>query len=649
MMSKDKLRQFLTPTRKRLDAGKDFSMVKYEDEHHLQHFSLAARVSAMLVLAAILPLLITVIIIEFSSRPTLINQASREMETDAQTRTQLIDSYFAERMLDSQAMSRMLPIQKFLAGDTSFKTAARYNLAAGQIRGSYYQDWSLLDLQGNLLLYYPTVPQIHGTSFIQADALLQLQTSKKTLLSDVFYNAASNEAYIDIYAPVVTSSYTMVGILRTTFDLHYIWKIVDDEAGANGSGSYAFILDENGVRIAATNPHPDPEDMTHSSLVFTSAAPISAALQQRIKSEGLYGMQGRQGVPVLAEPLSTSPPQGKATTFQMVPVGQQEEFQVARRATYTVPWTYYVLSPLSTIAMVADQQVQITRVIATIVLFLAIAVGVFAGRRFALPIMRSIEAQQNAYKHQQELSQLKDQFLVNVSHELRTPLTEVYGYLELLVEHGSQIDAKTKMTFLKHAISGCEELTLLINNVLDAIHTDSGAKSLCVQRVVVADAVDDVLNQFGPRTVGNYTIQVKVAKDLVVEADPQSIRQVLRNLLSNAFKYAPSQTQVVISAGNEYTKHLSEGIEREISVCVKDQGPGITEGERDMLFHKFTRLQRDLSGSVRGTGLGLYISKQLVESMGGHIWVESTGIPGEGSSFCFTLPVATNDKDVDSN
>ncbi len=620
-------------------------------QHQQQHFSLAARVSCMLVVAAILPLFVTEVIIEFSSRPTLINQASREMETDARIRTQLIDSYFAERMLDSESVSRLPSVQKFLAGDASSEIEARNSLATGHIRGSQYQNWSLFDLSGHLLLYYPAKPQMHGNSFIQPDALQKLQTWKKTLISNVFYNPASNEAYIDIYAPVVTSSYTVVGILRTTFDLHYIWKIVDDEAGANGNGSYAFILDEHDVRIAVTNQHTDAENMTHSPLLFTAMAPLSPALQQQFVSENLYGLQAGQKMRVLAESLSTGPQQGEATpsTFHMVPAGQHEDFQGARWSTYTVPWTYHVLSPLSTIAMVADQQLQITRIIATIVLFLAIATGIFAGRRFALPIMHSIEAQQVAYKRQQQLSLLKDQFLINVSHELRTPLTEVYGYLELLLIHGDQLDATTKMTFLKHAMSGCEELTALINNVLDTIHTDDETKPLHVVHVVIAEAIHDVLDQFDPRTVGNYTIQVKVPETLSVEADPQSIRQVLRNLLSNAFKYAPPQTQIVISAANGNADCQPGDDNGKVRVCVKDEGPGITAGEKDLLFNKFIRLQRDLSGSARGTGLGLYISKQLVEGMGGHIWVESKGIPGEGSSFCFTLPTTTTTKIVDSD
>jgi signal transduction histidine kinase len=612
-----------------------------------QRLSLAARISCLLVLAAILPLLITVVIIELFSRPTLINQASKEMETDARARTQLIDSYFAERMLSSETVSRLMPIQKFLAGDASYEEAAREGLATGQVRGSEYQDWSLYDMQGHLRLYYPTMPQMHGAFFILPNVLQQLQTSKKTLISDVFYNPVSNEAYIDIYAPVVTPSYEMVGILRTTFDLHYIWSIIDDEAGANGSGSYAFILDENGVCIAATNPHPDPEDMTRSPLVFTSVAPLSPALQQRVKQEQLYGSNGKSEVPLLAQPMLASVVQRKmkSMTFQMVPAGQHEMFQVARWSTYTVPWTYFVVSPLSTVELVADQQMRITLVVAAIVLFLATILGVAAGRRFALPIMRSIREQQRAYEHQQHLSELKDQFLINVSHELRTPLTEMYGYLELLLAYDDQLARAERTTFLKHAISGCEELTLLINNVLDAIQIDTRAKQPRIQTISIAQTVKAVLEQFDPRTLQNYDIQVGVADTLRVRADAQYVRQVLRNLFSNAYKYAPPHTQVVVSATLDNATSQAGQDGQQVTICVKDQGPGIAADDIPLLFEKFVRLGRDLSGPVRGTGLGLYISKQLVEAMGGRIWVESTGVAGQGSSFCFTLPAVLDSKE----
>jgi signal transduction histidine kinase len=120
-----------------------------------------------------------------------------------------------------------------------------------------------------------------------------------------------------------------------------------------------------------------------------------------------------------------------------------------------------------------------------------------------------------------------------------------------------------------------------------------------------------------------------------VWADSQDLRQVLRNLLSNAFKYSPAGTSVLISAT------LIPDPPAQVCISVKDAGPGIPAAELPLLFQRFVRLQRDLSGPVAGIGLGLYISKQLIEAMKGQIWVESSGQTGEGSRFCFTLPAAS--------
>src|ERR1700730_11763221 len=106
----------------------------------------------------------------------------------------------------------------------------------------------------------------------------------------------------------------------------------------------------------------------------------------------------------------------------------------------------------------------------------------------------------------------------------------------------------------------------------------------------------------------------------------------------NAFKYSLAGTPIVISAA--LNTYAAQAVRRRppISTCVKDSGPGIPADEISLLFSPFVRLKRDLTGPVQGTGLGLYISKNIVEAMGGRIWIESTGVPGEGSSFCFTLP-----------
>src|SRR5581483_12302410 len=116
-----------------------------------------------------------------------------------------------------------------------------------------------------------------------------------------------------------------------------------------------------------------------------------------------------------------------------------------------------------------------------------------------------------------------------------------------------------------------------------------------------------------------HSIAVNVPEYLVVRANAQYTRQVLRNLLSNAFKYAPIDTPIEISAGLYGTIVDSSHPSPEICIRVKDAGPGIPQEQIPLLFGQFVRLQRDISGHVRGTGLGLYISKQFIEAMKGRI------------------------------
>ena len=247
-----------------------------------------------------------------------------------------------------------------------------------------------------------------------------------------------------------------------------------------------------------------------------------------------------------------------------------------------------------------------------------------------------------AYEQQHRLNQIKDQFLLNVNHELRTPLTAIHGYLELLREYNGQLDPALASTFLENALNGCEELQLLVNNVLDAVQSESGIKPSKLEELSVCNIVQGVLEQFDPRKQQEYTIRLDIPEGLRVWADGQHVRQVLRNLLSNAFKYSPLHTSIMITANlNDISKSEADSASTpKVTIRIKDSGPGIPPEEISLLFGKFVRLKRDLSGIVRGSGLGLYISKQLVEAMGGTIWVESLGIPGEGSKFCFTLPYA---------
>lgn len=241
-----------------------------------------------------------------------------------------------------------------------------------------------------------------------------------------------------------------------------------------------------------------------------------------------------------------------------------------------------------------------------------------------------------AYEQQRKLNQIKNQFMVNVNHELRTPLTAAYGYFELLhmlLERQGQLDYSLHGPYIKDALRHCAELRTTVNNVLDSIDIDTYGNSLPLEDVPVKAIVGDIFESIGEfcRKQGR-AIYLDVPAELTVQANVHCLRHILHHLLSNAFKFSANDAPITISAdivGDDPTA---------VCISVKDEGPGIPADEITHIFEPFTRLQRDLAGTIRGTGLGLSICKRLVEMMHGQIWVESAGVAGQGSSFSFTLP-----------
>jgi hypothetical protein len=351
-----------------------------------RRLSLSLRISLLLMAVAIIPLLITLAYSELLARPALIAQANTAMQTDAQTRVQLIDTYLSERMLDAETLTQVPTVQQFLEFTPQFTSAdlttrAGYALAAGLIRDRRYAVWTLFDTNGKPRLSFPVTipPQLHGQSYVPPDLLREV-LSGKTVFSPVYYSPTTHKASLEIYAPIANSAvipHTLLGFMRSTLNLDYIWNVVQSDQGANGIGSYAFILDQNGVRIADIRTH----------LLFTAVAPLSPQVQQTINSESRYGMQST--VPI--QPDNQRVPLRSNTTLQMIPAGQSETFQVAQHAISTVPWTYFVLSPASTVTSVADKQLTITIIIACAVLVLAALIGLGLGRFITKPILQSVE------------------------------------------------------------------------------------------------------------------------------------------------------------------------------------------------------------------------------------------------------------------
>jgi glutamate:GABA antiporter len=240
---------------------------------------------------------------------------------------------------------------------------------------------------------------------------------------------------------------------------------------------------------------------------------------------------------------------------------------------------------------------------------------------------------QVAYKKLSELDQLKDTFLTSASHELRTPLTIVQGYLELLYDR-EDISPDLRQTFLSKACRACDELVVLLANIMDASRLQFDAATLHTTPISLKDVTIAIIDLFEPLIMKKeQTITLEIDPLIMIRADETRLKQVLHNLFSNALRYSPPHTPIHIIA-------VIEQEERMARLKVSDQGSGIPLEKQEAIFGKFVRLERDMHGAVRGSGLGLFISRQLVEAMQGTMDVESSGIENEGSTFSFTLPLA---------
>lgn len=253
----------------------------------------------------------------------------------------------------------------------------------------------------------------------------------------------------------------------------------------------------------------------------------------------------------------------------------------------------------------------------------------------AVQITRLYTLQLETAERLQEVDRLKSQFLANMSHELRTPLNSIIGFSRVILKGIDGPINDTQQQDLTSIYNSGQHLLGLINDILDLSRIEAGKMELTLDEVRLPEIVDGVLSTTrGLVRDKNIQLFKQLPEDLpTVQADGTRVRQVLLNLLSNAAKFT-DQGSITVAA-----RVLENKAGQWVELTVTDTGTGIAPKDQAQLFERFSQVDGSPTRKAGGTGLGLNISRQLVEMHGGEIHVKSDGIHGHGATFSFTLPV----------
>lgn len=241
-----------------------------------------------------------------------------------------------------------------------------------------------------------------------------------------------------------------------------------------------------------------------------------------------------------------------------------------------------------------------------------------------ISIRKEAELQHRLYTERlQELNKYKDEFMVMASHELKTPLTVISANLQLLQ---MKMQADDNLLFLNKSINQVNKLSALISNLLDVSKIQSGKLQLNRSPFDLSFLIEEVGNNLQQTTNHHRITFKKKDEKLIVNGDRERIEQVIVNILGNAIKYSPESNDISIDT----TKNGSK-----VFVHIYDNGIGIPQNDIDNIFMRFYRVSGSAS-SFSGSGVGLYISSEIIKNHGGEIWAESE--IGKGSVFHFSLP-----------
>ena len=438
----------------------------------------------------------------------------------------------------------------------------------------------------------------------------QFQTARsgRNFVSPVHFTLAGPA--ITLATPVRNRNGTVIAVLSGKMNLKDLGRIL--RASYLGQSGYVYALDTSGVLVG----HSQPDRISGVGLDRPGRA--IAARYQSFWGEPVVGSRkpvGRLGLTLVAEwPVSEADSVVSTVRGQLL-MCSGIIFFIALVA--SVFLTFRIVRPIR---------------------MLARGTALVAEGKFDQPVNiktgDEIEGLGAAFNDMlaglKRLEELKEEFVFIAAHELRTPVTAIKGYLSMVMDGDAGPVSPEAREMIGQVIAANKRLTQLVEDLLQVARSEAGRLQIEVAAVEVSGPVAEVFRELAPLAAEKqislvYEPEAQMPK---IMADSQRLREVLVNLVGNAIKYTPSAGTVTIThtlAAHELVTHVS------------DTGFGISAEAQKRLFEKFYRVATKATAGITGTGLGLFIVKQIVEKMNGRIWVESE--EGRGSTFSFSLKI----------